>query len=160
MSVFLRCLSKEITVSKIFVDQLTAMIDRLLTEQGFTGGEVGIILGDDSYLHDLNRKYRGRDVPTDVLSFSYLEEEYNGDNPGEHEFAVGDIYISIDRACEQAEQAGHSLEREVALLAVHGFLHLLGYDHEQADDARLMRKKELELLEEMEPGTSRGEKGE
>ncbi len=160
MSVLLNCLSKEIVFSETFTDRLTALIDRLLAEQGFHEGEVGIILADDSYLHALNRKYRGRDAPTDVLSFCFLEEEYNGNNVDGCEFAVGDIYISVDRACEQAEQAGHSLEKEVALLAVHGLLHLLGYDHEQDDDARLMRKKELELLKEMGQGTFGGEKDE
>lgn len=130
-------------------DHFTARIKTVLEEElsrvDHVGGEVNVIIADDRYLHELNRRYRHRDRPTDVLSFSFLDtsgEEREGDG----EYAVGDIYISLDRAEDQAAEAGHSLDREVALLAIHGLLHLLGYDHEHEAEARLMENLEAELI--------------
>lgn len=91
---------------------------------------------------DLNKTYRGQDRPTDVLSFSQREGDLaNPDDP-----LLGDIVISIDRALEQAQDYGHSPEREVAFLAVHGLLHLLGYDHEVAEDERVMMDRTEAIL--------------
>ncbi len=147
MSVCITCLTDEIKISETFSKQLIKAVDLLLEEYNLAGGEVGIILSDDQYLASLNKKYRNKDAPTDVLSFSFLETA-DDKVEGVQEFAVGDIYISVERALEQKEQAGHSLEKEVFLLAVHGMLHLLGFDHDDEKDKHLMQNKEKELLNE------------
>ncbi len=109
--------------------------------------EVSVILADDEGIRELNREYRGRDVPTDVLSFSMVEGEEVVDVNEDGEAIIGDIIISMERAREQAEEYGHSMEREVAYLTVHGVLHLLGYDHMEENDKEIMRKREEEILE-------------
>ncbi|MBD1382107.1 rRNA maturation RNase YbeY [Metabacillus arenae] len=103
-----------------------------------------------SRIQEINKEYRGKDRPTDVISFA-MEEQ------GEGEIEVqgvdmppmlGDIIISIEKAAEQAEEYGHSFMRELGFLAVHGFLHLLGYDHEtNEEDEELMYKKQREILD-------------
>lgn len=125
---------------------LEKALNFMLGENNLQDGEVSVIIGDDIMLRELNRDYRGKDKPTDVLSFSYLEP---GDEvPSESEDkAVGDIYISIDRAGEQAEAVGHSLDREVFILAVHGMLHLLGYDHSDDKESITMRNKEIDIID-------------
>lgn len=111
--------------------------------------EVSVVLTDDAVIRELNRQYRAKDAPTDVLSFamqeSVPEEEFIEPEQGT-ERMLGDIVISVERAREQAEEYGHSFEREIGYLAVHGILHLLGYDHESQDDREIMRHKEEELL--------------
>lgn len=108
--------------------------------------EVSAILVDDDYIHELNYQYRGKDTATDVLSFALNE----GDEPeiinGPEENLLGDIVISLETASRQAEEFGHSLERELAYLSVHGMLHLLGYDHEEETDRAVMRKEEEHVL--------------
>lgn len=101
--------------------------------------EVSVLLTDDATIQELNRTYRGLDRPTDVLSFAQREGEGSrSDDP-----VLGDIVISVERAEEQADAYGHSLAREVGFLAVHGCLHLLGWDHEEpADEAAMMAKTE------------------
>jgi len=98
---------------------------------------------DDAYIQGLNQQYRGIDAPTDVLSFAMQEGE---PFPEEGELILGDVVISLETARRQASEYGHSLAREVAYLAVHGVLHLLGYDHGGEDDRRVMRNKEEEIL--------------
>lgn len=111
--------------------------------------EVSIVFADDAYIHELNRDYRGKDTPTDVLSFALNE----GDEPdvigGPEETLLGDIVISLDTAARQAEEFGHSLERELAYLTVHGMLHLLGFDHETEEEKTVMRQKEELVLSEL-----------
>ncbi len=99
-------------------------------------GEVAIVLAGDRTLHRLNRDYRGKDKPTDVLSF-----------PGE-EAGLGDIVISVPTAERNARRLGRTLPQEIDVLALHGFLHVLGYDHERDDGAmdRLERRLRRQLL--------------
>jgi probable rRNA maturation factor len=108
--------------------------------------EVSILLTDNETIHSLNRDYRGKDMPTDVLSFALNE----GDEPvivdGPTEELLGDIIISLEKAAEQAVEYGHSQEREVAFLTLHGLLHLLGYDHETEEDKTEMRREEEHVL--------------
>ena len=108
--------------------------------------EVSVVLADDEYIHHLNRQYRGKDCPTDVLSFALNEGEEPAFIDGPEEVLLGDIIISIETAARQAEEYGHSLERELAYLTVHGVLHLLGYDHIIEDDKKEMRKEEEHIL--------------
>lgn len=126
---------------------LERMAGQLLAEHGLEKGELGIILADNARLQELNRTYRRLDAPTDVLSFSMLEEGGGPAEPtGEEEPLLGDIYISLEQAALQAEEAGHSLEREVLILAIHGLLHILGFDHEDEESAREMEAEEARVI--------------
>ena len=104
-----------------------------------------IIIVDNNYIHALNKEYRGIDRATDVISFA-LEDDDSIVIPNNIRL-LGDIYISLDKAEEQAKEYEHSLERELCFLAVHGIYHLLGYDHENKEDAEIMFKKQEEVLE-------------
>lgn len=112
------------------------------------GSEVSITFVTNEAIHEINREYRDKDQPTDVISFA-LEElgegevEIVGDDIPR---ILGDIIISTDRTKEQAEEYGHSFERELGFLAVHGFLHLLGYDHMTKEDEKVMFEKQDEIL--------------
>ena len=107
-------------------------------------GDLTIVLTDDAQLHELNRDYLGIDAPTDVLSFPASETD-----PETARRYLGDILISVPRAEVQARAAGHALESEVQLLAVHGTLHLLGYDHAEAGEKARMWKAQAEVLERL-----------
>lgn len=109
--------------------------------------EVSVTLVDDEKIRVLNREYRKVDAPTDVLSFAMLEGEDVVDANEDGEVILGDIVISLERARGQAEEYGHSIERETAYLAIHGALHLLEYDHMNEKDKGIMRKREEEVLE-------------
>lgn len=113
--------------------------------------EISISFVDDATIHALNRDYRGVDAPTDVLSFPQVDQE-DFDLPEGFPNMLGDIVISLDRACEQAEEYGHRLEREVLYLAIHGFFHLVGYDHETEEEQQVMRKLEETVLGELDLG--------
>ena len=104
-----------------------------------------LIIVDNDYIHELNKNYRNIDRETDVITFA-LEDEDTLVMPSD-ERILGDIYISIDRARSQAEEFGHSLLRELSFLAVHGFYHLLGYDHMTEEDEKVMFKKQEEVLD-------------
>lgn len=93
--------------------------------------EVSLTFCGDEYIKELNAKYRKRDTATDVLSFPLCDFR-NGDEPDEELNELGDIVINLERAQTQADEIGHSLEREVAFLAIHSTLHLLGLDHERS----------------------------
>ena len=102
---------------------------------------------DNEFIHKMNKEYRGIDRPTDVISFAFLDNEdrqsaYQGKEP----VCLGDIYISIDKAIEQAKEYGHPLKRELSFLFVHGLLHLLGYDHMTEEDEKIMFKLQDEIL--------------
>ena len=146
MTVSIEYITTDKTLTESFTTQLTELLESLLQDSDLGWGEVNVVVGDDEMLQNLNREYRSKDAPTDVLAFSYIEgeEDIDSDDP---DFAVGDIFISLDKASLQAESAGHSTARELAFLAIHGMLHLLGFDHLEDDEAALMRKKELAVME-------------
>ena len=104
-----------------------------------------LIIVNNEYIHELNKTYRHIDRPTDVITFA-LEDEDSIVLPNEDRI-LGDIYISIDKAKEQAKEYGHSLLRELSFLAVHGFYHLLGYDHGTEEEEKVMFAKQEEVLE-------------
>ena len=106
--------------------------------------EMTIVLTDDAQLHELNFEYLGVDAPTDVLSFPASESD-----PETGQTYVGDILISIPRAAQQAEAAGHPLEAEVQLLVVHGTLHLLGHDHAGADEKTRMWNAQGDVMSQL-----------
>ena len=105
--------------------------------------EFSVIIVDNKRIHEINKEYRGIDRPTDVISFA-LED--NEEIEFDHYRVLGDIYISIDKVREQAKEYGHSEKRELAFLTVHGFLHLLGYDHMKPEEEKIMFGKQEEIL--------------
>ena len=114
----------------------------VLTYLDLQDAELSILLCDDATIHPLNRDYRGKDKPTDVLSFAQREGEFAflDDN------LLGDVIISMDTTIRQAEERTHSVETELRVLLVHGILHLIGYDHIEDDEAEIMEAKEREIL--------------
>ncbi len=102
-----------------------------------------IIVVDNAYIHNLNKTYRGIDRPTDVISFALEDTKDVETSPR----LLGDIYISIEKAREQAIEYGHSFKREICFLAVHGFYHLLGYDHQTEEEEKIMFARQEALLQ-------------
>ena len=132
-------------------------IGAALAYEGFEdAAEVSVTFVDNEAIRELNRDYRGKDAPTDVLSFPLYEDDEDFDDgfvmPEDAEeedapTALGDIVISVERAKAQAVEYGHSFERELAFLAVHSTLHLLGYDHERSEEEdREQRRRQEEIL--------------
>ena len=109
---------------------------------------VSLTFVDNKYIHKINKKYRHIDRPTDVISFAFLDAEDSYDkilfSPGP--VVLGDIYISIEKAKEQASEYQHSLDRELCFLFVHGLLHLLGYDHMTSEDEKEMFALQDQIL--------------
>ena len=113
--------------------------------------ELSIVLMNNKGIKELNREYRGKDIPTDVLSFPMYDREevrkvINHNHIGLNEVLLGDIIISMEKAYEQAQDYGHEFEREIGFLTTHGVLHLLGYDHLNEIDKKEMRIKEEQIL--------------
>ena len=136
---------KEVEEDIVELKDVERVIDIAIKHQKLDNLEFNIIIVDNTYIHKLNKEYRGIDRPTDVISFA-LED--NKDFVTIDHRVLGDIYISIDKAKEQAKEYGHSLKREICFLAVHGFLHLLGYDHMKEEDEKVMFSLQEEILNE------------
>lgn len=145
-----------ITVDQKLEDFVQKVVSGVLEyEENREDYEVSISFVNDEEIQDLNNEYRGINNPTDVLSFPMMEFEEEDENIDageefeyiEEELPLGDIVISMDRAKAQAEEYGHSFERELSFLLVHGMLHLLGYDHEEEKDEKVMMKIQEEILE-------------
>ncbi len=131
---------------------LESVLSRALVAHGVFGAvELSLVITDDAEMRELNRRYRGIDAPTDVLSFSQQEED-NGHETDAFPTLLavarplGDVIISGDRVREQAREYGHAKRRELAYLAVHGLLHVLGHDHETEVGQRGMRAAEEAAL--------------
>jgi probable rRNA maturation factor len=150
----------EVTVAEGLEGRLPAGLDMGLVERAIAavlraeGGsaplEVGVLITDDAQLHTLNRDYRGVDAPTDVLSFADDGPQSGFVAQAEGPRYLGDIAISYERVLAQADEYGHPPARELAYLAAHGALHLLGYDHERGpDEAAAMRAREEAAMAEI-----------
>lgn len=138
------------------------VVDFCLEHEAFPyEAEVTLTLTDNEGIHRINMEYRQTDRPTDVLSFpmlsyerpgdfAFLEEEREDDfNPDTGEALLGDIVISVDKVKEQAENYGHTQEREFSFLIVHSMLHLFGYDHMEPEEASVMEEKQRVILNAM-----------
>lgn len=136
--------------------QLQQLLEFAAKEERLDDAVITVSLVDNPAIHELNRTYRGIDRATDVLSFAM--REHNGDeleiiydeadkDALDNSEQLGDIIISVERAMEQSEEYGHSLEREIGFLLVHGFLHLLGYDHHSPQDEQAMFGKQERILQ-------------
>ena len=144
----------EVDVPDGLEEQLTTVINAALTaEQVGIPCEVNVLVTDDAAIHEINLDMRNVDRPTDVLSFPMFELA-PGEKPGEEDadpatglVPLGDMVLSLERAQAQAEEFGHSVEREISYLAVHSVLHLLGYDHmDEGPMKAQMRGREEAIL--------------
>lgn len=137
------------------------VISASLEEEGCPyEAEISVVLTDNEEIHQVNKEFRGIDRATDVLSFPMVEYEMPGNfdfleerpdcfHPETGELLLGDIMVSIERAREQAEEYGHSLERELAFLITHSVLHLCGYDHMEEEERLAMEKKQRLILDKL-----------
>lgn len=146
MEVYIENTQNKIPVNRNLVTKLNETMNKAAEIHGLSNQEMSIIFVDNIQIQKINRDYRDKDQVTDVISFAL--------NDDDTAFAwekndLGDIYISLERAKEQSIDYGHSFEREVCYLAVHGLLHLLGYDHINKDDKEKMREKEEEIMAEV-----------
>ena len=110
---------------------------------------INIVLTNPENIRKLNKQFRNIDKETDVLSFPMFEKEELQTRKDLNEDVLGDVVISIERVEQQAQLYGHSFERELSYMAVHGFYHLMGYDHMNEDEKSIMRKKEENILEKL-----------
>lgn len=134
-----------IEIPEDWTGKINTVVEICLQEEAIDPkAEVGLLFVDNETIKEMNLEYRGKDSATDVLSFPMYEPDEAIDD--EEEILLGDIIISLERAKEQAEEYGHSLEREVMYLLVHGLLHLSGYDHMEAAEKNVMRQREEHLL--------------
>nr|WP_246596228.1 rRNA maturation RNase YbeY [Bacillus alkalicola] len=135
------------------MEVMSGVIKTAMTmENVVENAEVSVTFVDDERIQSINKEFRGLDKPTDVLSFALNEGENDiPDIPLDDETIpelLGDIIISVPRAEAQAKEYGHSFEREINFLLVHGFLHLLGYDHGSEEEEKKMFARQEEILEE------------
>lgn len=157
MKVSIRNNQRKFKVTKEMRDLVRSAVKAALEYMDFPlKSEVSVMFTDDEEIHELNRLHRGVDRPTDVLSFPLFEYDENGDiieddldfNPN-GEMILGDIVISLETASRQAQEYGHSFEREIGFLTVHSMLHLFGYDHMTPEDEEEMFGYQREILERM-----------
>ena len=131
------------------------VLDKCFEEEGLLDSKLimTITFTTPEEIRNINKKYRKIDKATDVLSFPMFEKDEldekikSGDFP--YEDVLGDVIISIEKVREQAEEYGHSFERELSYMLVHGFYHLMGYDHIEEEDKKIMRPKEEKILNEL-----------
>ena len=133
------------------VEHLRKLAHSVLEAEGVTSPyEVSLVLTDSSTIRELNRDYRGLDEATDVLAFQMLSRKDPDEffaHPPDGITRLGEVIISYPKALEQAKEQGHTTERELALLVIHGILHLLDYDHEDSGEEAGMRAREEEHLQ-------------
>lgn len=154
---------EKLKVDEDFVDELEKVCDFVLKKEGVDCNyQISLLFVDNDEIREINKETRNIDRATDVLSFPMLDypnkkffkDVYIGYDFDEtfldgDELVLGDIVLSLERALEQSEEYNHSYRREVCYLVVHSILHLLGYDHMEEDDKVIMRKREEELLGEL-----------
>ncbi len=154
MKISIRNEQKKIEVTKELRALIKTVLKTGLNFMEFEDNcEISIMLTDNEEIHSLNKLHRGIDRPTDVLSFPMFDYDEDGEidmeecDFGENgEILLGDIVISLEKAKEQAEEYGHSFEREVGFLTAHSLLHLLGYDHMEPDEEKEMFALQEEIL--------------
>ena len=133
------------TDEKIDTSELCEVLEFACKHLNIENPLLNIVIVDNDRIREINKEYRNKDAVTDVISFAF--EEVKDVDYGNVRF-LGEIYISYERCKEQASEFGHSIRREFSYLAVHGLLHLLGYDHIKEEDKKIMRALEEEILDE------------
>lgn len=151
MSLIIDFLDETDEVSEAYFKQLEELLNfTARKEEVQAGSELSVTFVSNEQIQSINKEYRGKDYATDVISFA-LEEMGEGEleiiGEGIPRF-LGDIIISVKKAEEQAMEYGHSFERELGFLAVHGLLHLLGYDHETEEEEKVMFDRQRDILDE------------
>ncbi len=146
---------KDIEENQEYESTIKKVVEKCFEEEGLNNTKLclTITLTNPENIREINNLYRNIDKETDVLSFPMFErDELNekiAKNDFEHEDILGDIVVSIDRVKEQAIEYGHSFERELSYMIVHGFYHVMGYDHIKEEDKKIMRPKEEKILNEL-----------
>ena len=130
-----------------YLEELQDFLENVCKDEKLDNVMFNVIIVDNPRIHEINKEYRGIDRETDVISFA-LEDDKSFNTTEVR--MLGDIYISIDRVRSQAEEYGHSFKRELFFLALHGLLHLLGYDHMKKEEEEVMFKLQEEILDEMD----------
>ena len=145
----------ELEEKKEYEKTIKKVIEQCFKEENMEDSKlyISITLTTPEHIHEINKQYRNVDRATDVLSFPIFEKEEIDEKIRNHDFeredVLGDIVISIEKVEEQAKEYGHSFEREFAYMLVHGFYHLMGYDHIQEEDKVIMRVKEEKVLKKL-----------
>ena len=139
---------------KEYIDLIEKVIGQAFLEEGIDNINlyINVILTNPDNIRNINKQYRNIDKETDVLSFPMFEKyeiEEMKNNGNYIEEALGDIIVSIQKVKEQAEEYGHSFERELSYMLIHGFYHLIGYDHMEEEEKKEMRKKEEGVLSKL-----------
>lgn len=145
-SIFVDNKQKDYPIDAAAIERAVSFV---LDEEGAASGDVTVTFVDSAEMSGLNKKYRGIDGPTDVLSFSMTEQGIDEPNlvAPEPEPILGDVVVCPRVAAENAVDQRHSTEREILEITIHGILHLLGYEHETLDDASKMLARQVELAE-------------
>lgn len=146
---------KDVEEKKEYEEIIKKVLEKCYQEENMEDSKLSITvtLTTPENIQEINKKYRGIDKATDVLSFPMFEKKEidlkikNKDY--KYEDILGDIIISIEKVQEQAEEYGHSFERELSYMLVHGFYHLMGYDHIEEEDKKIMRPKEENVLSKL-----------
>lgn len=123
-------------------ERARGVVAKLLADEKMDRGDVSVVFVDDHHIRDLNRRYLHRDGPTDVLAFGMRE----GEDAQFAESTLGDVYVSLDRARQQAVEYGVTYQEEVLRLVIHGVLHILGHDHREEEEATNMKELEDSYL--------------
>ena len=148
-------LYKDIEENKLYEKLIEKVLTKCFEEEHLENSHlcITVTLTNPENIREINKEYRNIDRSTDVLSFPMFEKEELDEkikkNDFEHEDMLGDIIISIERVEEQAKEYGHSFERELSYMLVHGFYHLMGYDHIKEEDKLKMRPKEEKVLNDL-----------
>lgn len=148
-------LYKDIEENKSYEELIEKVLTKCFEEEHLENSHlcITVTLTNPENIRKINKEYRNIDRATDVLSFPMFEKEELDEkikkNDFEHEDMLGDIIISIERVEEQAKEYGHSFERELSYMLVHGFYHLMGYDHIKEEDKLKMRPKEEKVLNDL-----------
>ena len=152
---FFEVIYKDIEENKEYEKVIDKVLTKCFEEEKLQDSKlyITVTLTNPENIREINKEYRDIDRATDVLSFPMFEkddlEEKIRNNDFEHEDVLGDIVISIDKVKEQAVEYGHRFERELSYMLVHGFYHLMGYDHIEEEDKRKMRPKEEKILNDL-----------
>jgi len=128
-------------------DWLSALAENICGILAIKDVSLSLIMTNDEYIREINREYRKKDLPTDVLSFAYMDDGDSFPHTGEGMDELGDIYISLEMAAKQSLEYGVTLRDELKRLLIHGMLHLIGYDHEKSiEEKNSMQTKEEEIF--------------
>ncbi len=144
----------DIEENQEYVDIINKVLKKCFEEENLNDKNlyVNIVLTNPSNIRKMNKEYRNIDKETDVLSFPMFEKDELEKRKNLNQDILGDIVISIERVKEQSKEYGHSFERELSYMAVHGFYHLMGYDHIEEKDKIIMRQKEENILQKLKIG--------